>query len=268
MTTYVAPCGLCRETKELRDSHLIPRALYKQLRDPNGGTDPNPVLTTEEKAITSSQQVSSYFLCSECEQRFSDCGERYVIAQCARSDGRFNLREQLLATSPLHDRPQFKTYNVQPPLGNNIEFYLYFAASIFWRASVHRWKLGSKPVGKISLGKYEEQFRLYLLNEASFPKNARLQVHVSTGSPSDLLTTVFPYTQRVEQLHRHQFYIPGILFLLFIGGKISRDIDLCALNGSQPQIMWLAPFENTAVFRGAMELVRTTKPAGKLRRKD
>jgi len=267
MTTHFAACGLCLEPKELRDSHLLPRALYKQSRDSTGGADPNPVVITQSKTITSSQQVSSYFLCESCEQRFSDNGERYVVAQCARSDGSFKLREQILAASPLHDTPKFKVYDVQSLLDSKIDHYLYFAASIFWRASAHRWKMGAEPVGQISLGdKYEEQFRLYLVGKAALPKNARLHVHVSSEAQSDLMSTVFPCTTRIDKARRHQFYIPGLLFLLFLSGDVSREIDNGALNGSLMQVVWLCPWENEALFRGSMEVIKSSRPSGKLRR--
>src|SRR3989304_5165932 len=100
MTAPVAPCGLCLERRKLRQSHLLPAALYKLSRDPTAETDPNPVLITRKKAITSSSQVSSYFLCGSCEQRFSDNGERPVVAQCARPGGQFRLRELLQTASP------------------------------------------------------------------------------------------------------------------------------------------------------------------------
>ena len=69
----VGPCGLCREQRVLRYSHLFPAALYKILRDPDR-RNPNPVMVTRSHAGTTSRQVSAYFLCGDCEQRFSRDG--------------------------------------------------------------------------------------------------------------------------------------------------------------------------------------------------
>lgn len=267
MTAPVAPCGLCLKPSKLQDSHLLPAALYKLSRDSTGGTDPNPVVVTRSKAITSSKQVSSPFLCEDCEQRFSDNGERYVLAQCARPNGQCKLRELLQAASPLFDTPKFKVYDVQPLLGNKVEQYLYFAASVFWRASAHSWKMGNDLVGQISLGaKYQEQFRLYLLGQTAFPQNARIVLHVSSEAQPDLMTTVFPCTTRVDGVRRHKFYIPGLLFILFLGRDVSKQFDAGALNGSQRQLMWLCPWQNDSLFFGSMDLMKASTPSGKLRR--
>lgn len=266
MKTHSSQCGLCLQRKELRDSHLLPAAVYKLLRTPTGGHDPNPVVIMPSRALTTSQQVSAPFLCGDCEQRFSRNGERYVIAQCARPDGQFKLRELLQTISPLYDTPQFKVYDVQHLLGSQIDHYLYFAASVFWRASAYRWKMGIKSVGQITLGTtYQEQFRLYLLGEAAFPQKARVRVHVASENPPDL-TTVFPCTTRIDGARRHKFYIPGLLFILFLGSNVPTRFDAGALNGSQQQLMWLCPWQNDSLFLGFLDVIKATTPSGKLRR--
>ena len=162
MTAPVAPCGLCLKPSKLQDSHLLPAALYKLARDSTGGTDPNPVIVKRRKTITSSKQVSSYFLDKSCEQRFSDNGERYILAQCARRDGQFKLRKLLQAASPFLDTPTFKVYDVQPLLGIGLTNTSTSPQAVFRRASAHSWKMGNDPVDRISLGaEYQEQFRLY-----------------------------------------------------------------------------------------------------------
>lgn len=267
MPTHCSPCGLCQEPKELRDSHLLPAAVYKFLRTPTAGTDPNPVVTTKNKAITSSKQVSSEFLCQDCEDRFSRNGERYILAQCARPNGQFKLRELLQAASPLFDTPNLKGYDAQSLLGSRLDQYLYFAASVFWRASAHRWTMGNEKVGRISLGDlYQEQFRLYLLGRAAFSQNARIFIHVSSEACPDLMTTVFPCTSRGEGVRRHKFYIPGLLFILFLGKYAPQRFDGGALNGSRHRGMWLCPWQSDSLFAGSMDLMKTSTPLGKLRR--
>lgn len=126
---HVGTCGLCQRTNaELQDSHLYPKSAYRQLRDPTAGTDPNPVVITRDKAVTTSKQVTSYFLCGECEQRFSDGGERYVLAQCLRADGQFKLRELLEASRPITQAVSAtsrspKIYDAKPLLGSAIDRY-------------------------------------------------------------------------------------------------------------------------------------------------
>ena len=148
-------CGLCLQKKELQNSHLLPAALYRQLREPSDGSDPNPIVVTRSRAFTSSKQVSSPFLCTDCELRLSVKGENYVLTQCAKRNGTFKFRELLQSASPLcvDDMNQTAVYDVQRLLDTKVDQYLYFAASVFWRASARSWKMGDEQVGKICLGK-------------------------------------------------------------------------------------------------------------------
>src|SRR5713101_3856798 len=150
-------CGLCRKQRALQDTHLFPAALYKILRDPDR-PNPNPVMVTRNHAGTTSRQVSAYFLCWDCEQRFSRNGEQYVVSQCARRD-RLPLRELLQSLNPIEVGPPWTAvYEVGAILGEHVEEYLYFAASIVWRAAARSW---GKQVRQFSLGRtYQEQFRL------------------------------------------------------------------------------------------------------------
>jgi hypothetical protein len=68
-------CGLCQAIGvELLDSHYVPRSLYKLIRDPRF-PNPHPVLIGGGASRISSRQASDYFLCADCEDRFSKRGE-------------------------------------------------------------------------------------------------------------------------------------------------------------------------------------------------
>jgi hypothetical protein len=109
-------------------------------------------------------------------------GEDPILRQCLHRDGQFKLRDQLQAAAPLHTERRSTVYDAVPLLGRAIDSYLYFAASVFWRsAACRRWRGGEESVASISLGAtYQEQFRLYLLDQAPFPANARMSLHVAT----------------------------------------------------------------------------------------
>jgi len=54
----------------------------------------------------------------------------------------------------------------------NVNAISYFAASMFWRGSIHPWNEdGTYPV---SLGPFQEQFRQYLMELQPFPKDCAL----------------------------------------------------------------------------------------------
>lgn len=264
---HIGQCGLCLKSRELKASHCLPAALYRLARDP-GRKDPNPVVIRPASTITSSRQVSSHFLCEACEQRFSSGGESLVLAECARSRTEFKLRQRIMKLSPLEKSydPSFAVYDAHAALGGALDNYLYFAASVFWRASAHKWTWGGKAVRGISLGDtYQEQFRRYLLGEADFPSNARIILHVSSEAEVGT-TTVFPCTSRVKGTHRHKYYIPGFLFILFLGGNVLQEFERASLNSTGQKGVWLCPFEGDSLFRGMQKVMRGSRPLGNLRR--
>jgi hypothetical protein len=259
----VGRCGLCHNSRKLVKSHLVPAAAYK----PAQGLQVGTIGVTRRKALFTSKQVFAHFLCNDCEQRFHKSGEDLVLRQSYRPDRQFKLRELLQEAHPLDSRPQGTVYDVQLLLGEMIESYLYFAASIFWRASAHRWKLDREWLDRVVLGPYQEPFRQYLLNEAPFPQHARMYVFIAQEA-QPTRAVVPPCTSRIDNAHRHEFYIPGIHFVLVLGQLSPQYYDDAALNGSRGHLMWLCPWENSALFRGMAALIKTSTPVGNLHKWD
>jgi len=257
-------CGLCLVVKKLQKSHLLPAATYKLSRI-ESRSDPNPVVLTKRRSFTTSRQVSAYFLCDECENKFSRNGERYVLRQCARPSGEFKLHEILEKESPVCVDSRFKVYDVTRLLDRCGDHYIYFAASVFWRASAHTWTMDGRALNLISLGaKYQEQFRLYLLSRAGFPVNGRIFVHVWSNDWTDF-TTIFPCTFRVEGVRRHKFCIPGVTFILFLGNDVPKKHDLAALNSTNGHFMWLCRWKDDSLFEGFLDAIKNSKPSSLLR---
>lgn len=144
-------CALCCEERELQLSHLLPAALYRLLRN-EGGKDPNPEIVRPGKNFTSSKQAVQPLLCSRCEGIFHRLGEDLVLRECARPEG-FILQEQLAPMRPLaiDERAHVLLYDVAGLLGDRIDKYLYFGASVAWRAAVRSWRLFNRNY-QISLG--------------------------------------------------------------------------------------------------------------------
>jgi hypothetical protein len=89
----------------------------------------------------------------------------------------------------------------------------YFAASMFWRASVYPWNEdGSIPV---PLGPFREPFRQYLMGLAHFPQHCVLWVAVREGKELDRLTHP-PIGERREKYHVHILPMPGFGFSLTV----------------------------------------------------
>ena len=132
-------CALCLETHELRDSHLVPKALYRVVRAADHRSHPDPVLMTSKVRWQTSFQATQYLLCAECEKRFDQNGEDWVMRHCYRGRDRFRLRELLQRTTPIHADEEETIFNASDVAGMDIERVVYFCVSVFWRASVRRW---------------------------------------------------------------------------------------------------------------------------------
>src|SRR5213593_1799201 len=100
-------CRLCLRHAELRDSHLIPKSVYKLLRN-EAFTNPNPYILGRESGGQKSTQIRQYLLCQDCEQRFSARGESWVIANCWRGEGRFPIQEVLEQSTPIIANDELK----------------------------------------------------------------------------------------------------------------------------------------------------------------
>lgn len=184
-------CKLCHQTRDLQLSHLVGRAMYKLCRGTGPGNQDPYVLDVDGYRQTSFQ-VKDYVLCRECEQRFSRNGEAYVTPLVTQSDDKFPLLKILNAISPTVKTSSSALYSAAvTPTIDRMKL-AYFAISVFWRASVHKWRDVDGTLISIDLGrKYNEEIRQYLLGHAPVPRNARLGVVVCKDETS-----------------QHMFYMP------------------------------------------------------------
>jgi hypothetical protein len=187
--------------------------------DPSNG-NPNPVLITPNAAVQTSRQDWAHLLCSDCEQIFSKNGEHWVFKNGLKADGSFKLASMLAATIPdISDSKSTSTklYYAAGIPEINIAALTYFAASMFWRASIYPWTSDKRI--PVKLGTYDEAFRLYLLGLAAFPESAALWVIVREKSEIDRLTHE-PISEKINSVYNHRFSMPGFHFQLFVGKNI------------------------------------------------
>ncbi len=251
-------CALCLTRTELVNSHLIPAALYRQIREPQQ-LNPNPVLISKSGARLTSDQVKARLLCSDCENLLSREGEDYVLPRCARKDGGFKLRDDILKGTLIEQSPRYKGYEIGSTLRQGITKLLHFGSGVFWKSSVGKWKDRGRMVKSIDLGPYEEEFRRYLHGQAPFPLQSRMMLQVSDSPNPDLVIT-FPHRTKLRGMFRYKFQIPGLQFVLFVGGKIPHE--KFTLASSTCQSVFLCDLHDDGAFRGMLDLVRQ---AGKLK---
>src|SRR6266566_1683964 len=129
-------CKLCLQDKNLRDSHLLPRALYKMTRDP-ARNPPDPIVITSKITVRTSKQVKDYLLCQDCEHLFNKNGEHWVMQQVYNGKD-FPLFDRLKLALHVYADPILQAYS-GTAVGIDTGKLAYFALSVLWRASVHKW---------------------------------------------------------------------------------------------------------------------------------
>jgi hypothetical protein len=207
-------CKLCLQERDLQESHLMPRSLYRMARGDGTKGNQDPYAVTRNGGKQTSHQTKDYLLCRECEQRFSEKGEHYVMRLVTKRNGDFPLLEMLNAVHPTMNGPVWNAYSFADTPTIDRAMIAYFAISVFWRASVHTWEQDNGEKMRIDLGrKYNAEIRRYLLGETPVPTNASLQVVAC----SDVVNQKTFFTPRENQKVKDRsviFLARGMLFFL------------------------------------------------------
>ena len=225
----VGICKLCLQTKDLQDSHLIPRAMYSYIRT-SAKKNPNPVIVGRDVTATTSKQGSDYVLCSDCEQLLNRNGESWMLRQVW--DGkRFPLLDRL---SLAH-----RDYTFQEALvfsgnavGIDTDKLAYFGLSVFWRAAVHRWEY---PFGgftqPINLGAAQESMRKFLLGQQDFPLETTVMATVCTDKES-AGSFFMPCKAAGVPLTRFALLTLGVHFLLYLEPMPNVIREFCCVKAT------------------------------------
>jgi len=257
----VGVCALCLQMRELCDSHLVPKALYRVVRAADHRRHPDPVLLTSKVKRQTSFQATQYLLCNECEKRFDHNGEDWVMRHCYRGRDRFRLREMLQRAAPIHTDEENTIYNASTVAGMEVEKAVYFCVSVFCRASVRRWESSGQQYEGIRLGpKYQEEIRAYLLGDAGLPQNAAVMFIVS-ALPRPHLTFNFPDTVRIDASHAHTLHIPGLTFQLGLGAQRSAGARETCIVRSEFHPIFVCSDGDERVQRGVLRTMGKMAPA-------
>lgn len=244
-------CALCKQVAELQNSHLIPAWAYRRLSKARGQSA--PVRISGGSAVQTNVQITQRLLCATCE-------------------GYFGRRESHVArlTQPVGDSIKFarKVTRISAPSGRlascndrlDADQLAYFAASMFWRASVMR--------GSYRLGAYEEEFRRYLLGEAAF--SSRVALSVGLFDPSIDRTTDLrgwasaPAQKRTSNGWLHGFLMCGLVFRGFVGGSVPHGwagISIAAPDAKG--FVSILTRDECPDFLAAFELLGSATPRGR-----
>jgi hypothetical protein len=235
----IEECALCKYVRELRESHFLPSAVYKNMKVPG---DTSQVILDRKRSRIEKKQIRTHLLCAECEDTFNKNGEAWVMGHGFHATGTFPLQNALKAAKPVAETDDGWAFSGVGVPDVRMDPLTYFAASVFWRASVHDWRCEEY---RLHFGDgYQEQFRQYLLGQASFPCNAALIIDVfdaterlEIGCQNLLVVSppTFPYGGKVEGRYcKYEFDIPGVHFALFLGQRIPEAARrLCAVHSHE-----------------------------------
>jgi hypothetical protein len=212
----------------------MPAALYAMSRE-HGAQISNPIMVTRGITVPTSRQIWAYLLCRDCEHRFNVGGEAYVLTLV--NDGtRFPLLERLNVALPLQETSTMAMYS-GPAVGIDVQQLAYFALSVFWRASAHRWRGPHGLVVWNSLGAYEEPIRRFLLGEAGFPVDVVMAVVTCTDYTSQG-SFYTPCVVRGHVVTGFGMLARGIHFRLFVGPDIPQQMrNVCCFSSARRVIL-------------------------------
>jgi len=265
-------CALCRRSdQELQDSHFLPAGVYRVIRDETQD-NPDPLKFNDDAVFQDSKQVSDYLLCRECELRLNKNGEHWFLANCWRKN-RFLIASALDSATVAASSEEIKVYHAAEIPKLNVAALTYFATSMFWRASAHRWKIAGKEGRGIELGPYEEQLRKFLMDETRFPENCVLWVSVPETLTPFVHLSLTPYGGRKGGYHFYKLIVLGIGFHLLVGARIPLEARaMCFVSGAGNPI-----YRTDMLERGIIQDVHhkfslhprlLDGPAGKMSRTD
>jgi len=109
-------CKLCDKNTDLQNSHLIPRFVFRWLKD----TSPGHIRSSENPNVRSQDGKKEYMLCEECEQLFSKWERDFAN----------NI------FYPFHSNLEQQDYY------NYYDWCLKFCVSVSWRVLTHGLELG------------------------------------------------------------------------------------------------------------------------------
>jgi len=237
-------CKLCHLSKDLRDSHYLPRSIYKSDRAEQL-TNKNPIVIG--KTIRQDQgQITDYVLCPDCEQLFSKNGENWVLGKLPHDYGHaFPLQDALVKETPVYIGAGVNLYAGAKFPAFDMDKLVYFAASIFWRGAVHEWESDrGEKTPKVDLGIHEEPIRKFLLGQGPFPADAWLTTIIYQFKP------VLNVAYVAAPIHaggwkRYWFYVHGLGFILHFGSGVPEEIRLrCSQHTVERVVMIENDFSN------------------------
>lgn len=115
-------CKLCLENNDLQNSHIIPDAFFRSLKDKKNNVGKYTEISKEGNKLAQ-ESYSEYMLCSACEKKFSIEFESYVIELILRNPHNVGVKSERSNNEVRFENIDYKQLKL-------------FQMSILWRAAV------------------------------------------------------------------------------------------------------------------------------------
>lgn len=254
-------CALCKEYKELQESHFIPKSIYRRLKN-NKTAEPSTLIRMDvinKKSYLTNNQFKQKLLCFDCEQLFNVEGENKVIPQL-RSNGNFDLFDLLTDDIDVlaADEDQIAELNRKA--------YVYFATSIAWKGSVTQWPYPCDSMYR-RLGPYENSIGSWLYGTGEFPKKVSVDVLIdSDDGPPALGHPFISINSDLSNSQVYQFIALGVWFKVYVGGTLTDKGKEYINNGPYPIVFRKVSFSELGMNREINNRIIETERKGKLAR--
>ncbi|KIA95618.1 hypothetical protein B8T70_04905 [Flavobacterium sp. AJR] len=237
----MAICKLCKKDKKLIDAHIIPKFMFKGMKDENNSFYEVVYNLDENKTATKKTQKEDFdknILCSDCDNGILGAFyESYAVKSLYGTD----LTEDISPKCENYINPDD---GAEYSICKNIDYkkMKLFLLSILWRASIT-----NRPLFKeISLGKkHEERIRKIIyegidIDELEYPINI-----LSFMRTENDLRNLISQPKRIKTksgLNGYLFLIDSLQFIFYVNSinhKINHSIEKLNLKKNKMIIIHL-----------------------------
>jgi hypothetical protein len=223
-------CELCKQMRDLHDSHYAPKGGYKKNRA-DQITNPNPIAFVNGKAKQTSTQIRDFKFCTECEKRFNVGGESYVNSLIPEYGKDFKLHKVLTTSRMERGLGGHLLFPAAKIPEVDLDRLIYFGMSMFWRGT-RTWPPadGASPPRLLMNLRQEKAIRKFLLGHGPLPRDLAIMVAVwpfNQVSPAFLM----PNEEAGLPRGRYWFYYGGLIYRLALGKDIPHAFsEMCAYH--------------------------------------
>jgi len=260
---------MCLQPRQLQSSHLIPKALYKNVNHP----EHKPVALRGDFLLPTDRQTQAYLLCRHCEDILNKGGEMWIGNKLFSPEGGgFPLYEMLLAEGILeHSERGLSVYSTVKSPQLQAEKLVHFGLGLFWKAAVHSWR-GDKTDSLIDLGPFAETIRRWLHGEDGFPSNVYLTTILA--HPENALAELRePYETRdspSQGWHMFMMHLCGLFFMLHVGKRVEEIMRVLCTQNNPGRLICISTYfaiQNREFLAGELQRARKTQAYQKAREK-